>query len=840
MDVNGTPYQLVQGATGFRHASSAFGWDERRAAFTLRQAQALRLPRVAVADARAAWAAATALVLDPFGQVARIERVEPGAGAGAGAGVGPDRDHVLVDAGRGLAPLRDEQLRLVAAAEPALRLNELALGGTAENARLVLGYSDGATRHGLILFHLGRRWQQALSPELPAAPVRASVAADGTVWCVTATTLVHCTGGPLPHDYRPQPLRFEPETINPHPFAVRRAYPLPVDLRPLALCTDSACLYVLAEDWPGWAGDPDDGAGLGTQRVLTRRCDPDPGLPWTDWPLAAGVPCAVDLGLFADGRLAAPAPREPADAGFTRRDCPVLELDEHPVTGVRQARLVLERYPRRAVGSPRLVGNLDGQVYYQDAPTGAAGDTSPRPRLLVGLPRPEYPSAAHVTLALGADGEGLDAGRPDTPWHRLYLDGCIPPGCRLTVFAKAYNDPTPTARAAVPFVEQPAPLWNPLGSELPFHAAIAPVKRGESGLFEVLLQHRDGAVRTLTGRYLQLRLRMEGDGHHTPAIHALRVYAPRFSWQEEWLPALFRQQTERAADPAQNQGPANGADVRERLLAACEGLLTPIEGRIAAAEALLDPQSTPVALLPALATTLGLGLPPAWPEARARRFVASGCLLQQWRGTWPGLRLALDIASDGGVARGEVVIVEHFRLRRTFATILGLDLDDREHPLTLGTGLSGNSIVGDSLILADGVSREFLALLAPELAAELGAAGPTEAPLGTGDAATVAAFFDRYSHRVSVLLHGPGRARRGAVEAVLATELPAHLHLRIIETDRPFVLGLSPLLEIDSFLTTTPAPRRATLDATWLGHEGVLTNPVALSPRDVNARGPAA
>ena len=846
MDVNGTPYQLVQGPAGFRHASSAFGWDARRGAFTLRQAQTLRLPRVPLADARAAWAGATALVRDPFGQVARIERVEPGADAG----VGPDRDHILVEAGRGLAPLRDEQLRLVAAPEPALRLIDLALGGTADDARLVLGYSDGAARHGLILFHLGRRWQQALSPELPAAPVRVIVAADGTVWCVTATTLVHCTGGPLPHDYRPQPLRFEPETINPQPFAARWSHPLPADLRPLALCADQQRLYLLAEDWPGWAGDPNDGVGLGTQRVLTRRCDPDPAVPWTDWPLAAVVPYAVDLGLFADGRLAAPAPREPADAPFTRRDCPVLELDEHPTTGARQARLVLERFPRRAVGSPRLVGNLESQVYYQvaqdgevpagDAPADAPGDKNPRPRLLVGLPRPEYPSAAHVTLALGADGEGLDSGRPDTPWHRLYLDGCIPPGCRLTLFAKAYNDPTPAARAAVPFVEQPAPLWNPIGSELPFHASIAPRKPGESGLFEVLLQHRDGAVRTLSGRYLQLRLRMEGDGHHTPAIHALRVYAPRFSWQEEWLPAFFRQQAERYPDPAQNQGPANGADVRERLLAACEGLLTPIEGRIAAAEALLDPQATPAALLPALATTLGIRVPVEWPNDRQRRYVASGCLLQQWRGTWPGLRLALDIASDGGVARGEVVIVEHFRLRRTFATILGLDLDDREHPLTLGTGLSGNSIVGDSLILADGASREFLALLAPELADDLAVGDGTGASLGPGDAALVAAFFDRYSHRVSVLLHGPGRARRGSVEAVLATELPAHLHLRIIETDRPFVLGLSPLLEIDSFLTTTPAPRRATLDATWLGHEGVLTNPVALSPRDVNARGTAA
>ncbi len=722
----------------------------------------------------------------------------------------------------------------------------------------MVGYSDGAARHGLILFHLGRRWQQALAPELPAAPVRACVDADGAVWCVTAGALVYCTGGPLPLPYRRQPLRFEPAIITPHPFAAQWTRALPADLRPLALCTDARTLYLLAEDWPGWPSDGDavPGAGLGTQRVLTRPRDPDPALPWTDWPVVApalpagtAMPYAVDLGVFADGRLAAPAPREPGDVRFIQRDCPVLELTQHPTTGVRTARLVHERYPRHATASPRLVGNVDGAIYYQGAPD--RSDAGPRVLLLSALPRPAFPTAAQVTLRLGPGGAGLDAGRPDTPWHRVYVDGCIPPGCRLRLFAKAYNDPT--NRRAVPYAEQPAPLWNPLGSELPFHAPLAPNKPGESGLFEVLLQHRDGAVRTLTGRYLQLRILMEGDGQHTPAIHALRIYAPRFSYQEAWLPPLFRQQAARAdadtdnatgADSGAATGPANGADVRERLLAACEGLLTPIEGRIAAAEALLDPHAAPSALLPVLAATLGIRLPPAWPEARARRLLASGCLVQQWRGTWPGLRLALDIATDGGVARGEVVIVEHFRLRRTFATILGLDLDDRDHPLTLGTGESGNSIVGDSLILADGASREFLALLAPALAPELDAAvvaagAPTEAPLGSvaADAGIVADFFDRYSNRVSVLLHGPARARRGAVEAVLATELPAHLCARIIETDRPFVLGLAPLLEIDSFLTKTPPPRRATLDDTWLGHEGVLTNPVALSPRDLNARG---
>jgi len=817
MDINATPYFLVREPAEFAHRSARFGWDARRGAFVMLQTQSLRLPGLAAAAALAAWADAAPLVQDPFGQLGRIAA---------------DGARIEFNAGRGFETLRDESLLPVTAADPEHpadpepRFTDLALGG---DGRLVAAYSNRTDsqatgtqegdRHGLVLFHLGRRWQTHLAPGLPAAPVRAIVDRDQLVWCVTATQLILCAGEPLPLPYLPLPTRFEPLETNPHPFTQVWGEALPAGWAPLALCADARQVYCLAQ-----AAD-----GSGAQQVLTRARDRTPDAPWTAWPLAPGIPFVVDLAVLADGRLVAPAPREPADLRFERRDCPVLDLIRDPETGDTSARLVGERFPLRSQRSLRLVSALDGQVRYQGDPDPAAPGMDPlamdpRPRELHPLPRPVYPVLAEVTLMLGPGGTGLDSGRPDTPWHRLYIDGCIPSGCRLTVFARAYNDPA--GRDGRRFERQSAPLWSPLASELPFHAGFAPSRRGESGLFEVLLQHESGAVRTLSGRYLQLRLRMEGDGRHTPAIHALRIYAPRFSYQEAYLPEFFRQQAERADDPATPLPtaipvPANGADVRERLLAAFEGVLTPIEGRIAAAEALLHPDCAPAALLPPLAGALGIGLPPDWPEERRRRQLAQGCLLQQWRGTYPGLRLALDIATGGAVERGQVVVVENFRLRRTFATILGLDLDDRDHPLTLGTGMSGNSIVGDSLILSDEDNRVVLSLLAPELAAG-------------DDAQAVAAFFDRYSHRVSILLHGAARRDRALVEATLVRELPAHLEWLIIETDHPFVLGLAPLLEVDTFLEETPAPKRVTLDDTWLGREGLLTNPIALSPRDAN------
>ena len=404
----------------------------------------------------------------------------------------------------------------------------------------------------------------------------------------------------------------------------------------------------------------------------------------------------------------------------------------------------------------------------------------------------------------------LDAGVPGADWHRLYLDACVPLGCAIEVAARVFDGEVPEG----PFIRQPAPVWSPLTSELGFDAGRFVQEPGRQGMFEVQIQRDDGAIRRMTGRRLQLRLTMRGDGRHSPAVAAIRVYHPRNSWQEQFLPGHFRQTARAEA----GEGPANGADFRERLLASLEGMFTPIENRIAAAECWLSPETAPEDHLDRLAAMLGARVPPHWPVARRRRWIAATPELQQKRGTLAGLSLALDIASDGAVSRGHVVPVETYRLRRTAATILGLEFDDSDHPLTLGTQLSGNSIVGPSLILSDETGRDFLALFAPELART------------SADRRTVERFFDSHAHRVDIVLHGPARPYRGVIDEILAEQVPAGVVPRVIETDLPFVLGLSPLLGIDTLLQASPAWRRVMLDDTILGREGVLQSPAAFAP----------
>ena len=779
MDVNNTPFFLLRSREELAHDGSGLSWNTALEALTLAPNQALRLPASDPPNALAAWAAATPLALDRFGQVGRLDAA---------------RTVCEFNSGRGFLPLRDERLSTVGA--PLGTFRDLTLGG---DGRLVLPYSDGAGRHGLSLFHLARRWQTHCALNVPSPPRRAWVDAANRIWCVGADWLLLLAGEPLPSGYRPRPDRFEPERANPRELAPAWPAPqaLPAGWEALALCDDGEQISMLCQD------------GAGHQALFTRALTSSREIPLRRYDLSDEVPFAVDLAALAPDRFAALPPRDPGDSGFLRRDCPLLAL--HRAGGT--AELVRERYPMLSLASPRFVASADRRVRYQSVDDADYPGLGPRPRLLQSPHRPEYELEGTAILT-----HVLDSGRPDTIWHRVYLDACIPSGCALGVDAAAFA--LPDEADSAPAIPQPTPVWNPLPSELPFGQSLAAYRAATGGLFEVLLQRPDGPVRRLAGRYLRLTLHLRGDGRQTPAVYALRIYAPRFSYQEAYLPELFRQELD--ADAARG-GPANGADVRERMLAAFEGMWTPLEGRIAAGEQLINPDAAPSGQLTWLAEALGTALPSHWPDARQRRLIREATLVQPWKGTLCGVDLALDIATDGGIVRGEVAVLENFRLRRTMATILGIDMDDRQHPLTLGTGMSGNSIVGDSLILSEADARSFLALFAAD-------------PAHRSEAEQVEAFFERYAHQVSVLLHGAGAKARMTVESVLAAQMPAHLQWRIIETEHPFVLGISPLLALDTFLEATPAFQRVTLDDTRLSREGVLQNPAAFSPRDINVR----
>lgn len=808
MDANNLPYFLLREPEEFEFDSYRLQWHTQCNALTLAQNQELRLPTTGKAASLARLATATPLVFDRYGQLCRIHS---------------GGTYLEYNSGRGYLPLQDGDLNLVDALDG--KFIDLAIN---REGRLAAIYSDSnSNRHGVLVFHLAKRWQAAVA--LPERPLRVWIDNQQQVWVLGSNTLVRCTGEPLPHTYKPQIDRFEPLAENPHPLQVVETFGLrSADLpaaeqklalltdqeQPLALCGNEENIFLLA-------------SGSGTAQTVVSLPLSGNRLQLKRYTLDKAVPFAVDIGFVSPGRLALMPVQEAADTAFVKRDCPVVQLRWHKATNKVAAQgeglLIRERYPMLSQAEPRFLASADGILRYQakvdaDSEEESLG-FSIRPRELHALQRPRY-----YTIRSAKDDDPvsiaeLDSGLPNQVWHRVYLEGRIPSGTRLRLFARVYNNPDDKEK--IPYIEQPDWVWCPFRSDQPFGKGLVENTPNESGLFETLLQRRGGPVRRLVGRYVQLALVFESDGRHTPAVHALKIYYPRFSYQEAYLPEHFRQ--EHAVDPALDNLPANGADFRERLLAAFEATWTPLEAQIASAELLLHPQFTLPDYLPLLAQSLGQTLPEQWPVARQRRWLMESGNLQQWRGTLYGVQLALDILTDGAVARGQVVLVENFRLRRTMATILGVQMDDEEHPLTLGTGVSGNSIVGDSLILAEKDQREFIALFAP------GLANATEKKI-------VANFFDRYANQVTVLLHGDARRFKDLVQATLEQEMPAHVQWRLVETDHPFVLGLAPLLGVDTFLERQPPARPVVLDDTWLGREGLLKNPPAFSQRDVHSR----
>jgi phage tail-like protein len=668
---------------------------------------------------------------------------------------------------------------------------------------VALAWSDGSSRHGLSAVHLRRRWQAHCA--LGFEPRRAWVEATGgrdRIWVAGRTRLALVQGAPLPQPYLARPERFEPLQANPDPLRMLWDEALPPHAGVLGLASDDERLYVLCE-----ALDSRDDAPR--MLILTRSLDGGTDAPVCAHPLPVTLPLASDLAALGQRRVLLLLP---ADATARARDCPLLQLPDEGSPAGTPATLVAERWPRRpdadTAAAARFVAHRDGR------PRSLSSD-GPLP--LFRLAQARYAPDGSVTLT-----ELLDSAGPDTLWDRLCLDACIPPGCRVDVALQVGED-----RSALPddWIPQPQPVLTPLASELPYapgraaaRCASDPGLAAHAGLYELLIQRPNGAVRELRGRYLRLRLTLQGDGRHSPALFAIRVYHPRRSWQAQFLPEHFHQQERPQPVDAGTVQPANGADLRERLLASFEGLLTPLEDRIAASDQLLDPLACPAPRLPWLARLLRCDLPAHWPEARSRRWLAAQGRLQQAHGSYRGLLLALDILTDGAVRRGAVLPVEHFRLRRTMATLLGIDLDDRDHPLTLGTGLSGNSRVGDSLILSDDQAQEFLALFAPEVAER------------QGEAAAVQRFFDDAARRLTIVLHGPARALAGVLREALPALVPATLQWTLRSSEHPFVLGLSPLLGIDTWLETQPPANPVRLDRTRLGRGDLLHNPVALDP----------
>jgi phage tail-like protein len=427
------------------------------------------------------------------------------------------------------------------------------------------------------------------------------------------------------------------------------------------------------------------------------------------------------------------------------------------------------------------VRGFDGRGLWREGDTVFAS-TASGARALLRRERPLHREGRVETWA-------LDSGSFACHWHRLFVDVCLPPGTRLWVEGRSADDlpPWEVRRGARPPQDlagdkpppPPAPPlsdpWPPLASRsaddqegwqllsVPDRRpalADQPLERPAEGYGE--METLEWLVSTPPGRYLWLRLHLEGDGRRSPVVYALRVSQPRPPMLER-LPAFWR------ADP-------EAGERSERLLALFEGPLTELEHRSESLLRLFLPALTPAEALPWLAGFLALTYHDQVPEPVRRQLLAEIASLYRQRGTRPGLERLLSI-----LAEAPVVIVEAFRLRRRTAALLGessvlgpaLELGGREAALGLdplaidpvAIGASGDE--EERMALAHGA---LLATRASERSAGRSPCPSTDppSPLATDP---LRRWFRQRAHRFTVLVP---RCRTAALEVVLEQALQAH------------------------------------------------------------------
>lgn len=437
----------------------------------------------------------------------------------------------------------------------------------------------------------------------------------------------------------------------------------------------------------------------------------------------------------------------------------------------------------------------------------------------------------------------FDSGSAQTVWHRLYLEAGIPPNCGIRVYLAANNnEEMPPSWPGDNWYEHqfgekfapgdlnlPRGTWVSSTSEIPYHPGLLSCKpqKNRSGLFTVLIQRANRQVRSLQGRYLWVRVELTGDGRSTPEIAALRVYAPRFSYLNSYLPALYRETL--FGPEADKAGGSTPADFLERFLDNFESLLTPLEDRIAQSYLLGDPRTTPESALEWLGSWIGVAFDSVYSSQQKRELLQATPELYRRRGTLKGLEMALEVAtggkirhgqmSGGAVSGGEIIVLENFRLRRTFATILGADLADEQDPLLQGLDISGNSYVGDTLILGEESQQEFLALFGVDL--------PT-----SEEEEAILAFFDELAYRVTVFVHQEVKSQDlGLLRRVVELETPAHVLSTVVTASQPLIVSLASLVGVDTYLTTHPQPQPVKVEESRVGSGARLQRLPSLDPR---------
>jgi phage tail-like protein len=343
-------------------------------------------------------------------------------------------------------------------------------------------------------------------------------------------------------------------------------------------------------------------------------------------------------------------------------------------------------------------------------------------------------------------------------WHRVVVRADVPAGTFLAV--RTFTSEAPKSDEEIAAL--PADRWS---------EAVVHDGAGHDDW--------DCLVRSPEGRFLWLRLELEGTGALTPGVEAVTITYPRQT-STDYLPGIYRRQP-------------GGDDFVERFLAIFDRTFADLAAEVDDLARYADPLATPAGedggkdFLTWLASWIGLSLERHWPVDRRRRLVAEASWLFAHRGTVAGLRRHLEIYL-GYAPR----ILEHYRLRHWLYT--------------------GDARLGDSSTLWGSAIVNRLQL---DVHSRLGGVQlvDTHDPLRDP--------FWVYAHAFTVFVPGPedDDGRRHALERIIELAKPAHTKavLRVVE---PRLRVGQAMVGLDTVIGSYP--RRTVEGSSRLGYDSVL------------------
>ncbi len=387
-------------------------------------------------------------------------------------------------------------------------------------------------------------------------------------------------------------------------------------------------------------------------------------------------------------------------------------------------------------------------------------------------------------------------------WDRLVLTTCLPKGCCIKVVTYTSETEQPLA-----FIQSlPETAW-----------ASRQVFSAQPAGNEIL--DWDCLIRSSPGRYLWLKLTLEGDGTNSPQIQQIQLQFPRISLRR-YLPGVF------GVEPV-------SADFSDRFLAVFDRTFRDIEGEIDNQARLFDPLSAPADsgrgdFLSWLASWIGITLERHWPLERRRRFLKNAAKLFAQRGTLPGLRRALHLylgleayphpcpprPTCGPCTTTKPpewqlpqMILEHFKLRRWL--FLGPSrLGDQAH-------LWGQRIVNRSQL--GGLQSDSSAQL--DVSQIKTSQDPQRDP------------FHVYAHKFTVFAPAGcarSHAQKKALERLLANERPAHTAHQIVYVEPRMRIGIQSMIGFDTAIACYP--EGVVLNGSLLGKATVLGSETSGGP----------